>query len=464
MAFASVGERVSLELDDIQAWVLRAHHELPWASYLFLRIDDPAGARVRLEAALGELTSAKVVVGRREERPRERAQLAVSAGGLLRLGVDQTTLATFAPEFQSGMAEPARSGRLGDRGPSDPSGWELGGAEHRLDLLLCLFAPEAHERDRLVERWVSRLAPALAVEKREDTIPRRDDREHFGFRDGLSQPILLGDPGRGHVPDRDLIAAGEFLLGYPNEYDKLPPSPHLPDGRDLGKNGTYLVFRKLEQDVAGFWRTFNEAAQALGGELSAEALAAKCMGRWPSGAPLALSPDRDDHQLGKDGSRNNDFLYLKEDALGTRCPIASHLRRANPRDAKGGSAEDSLKLVRRRRLIRRGRLYGPAPADPRPTEPDGIRRGLYFVALNANLSRQFELVQQTWLSNPKFAGLTDDRDPVGAQVAELGSVSLPAAPFRYRLSGLPSFVTVRGGEYFFLPGLRALGRLLGRGG
>ena len=454
-----------LELDDIQALVLRGHGELRWASYLFLRVDDAAGARAALRDLLhaGALTSAAAVVGPPATRPPRRLQLALSHAGLGRLGLDETTRRSFAPELQSGMAQPARARRLGDRGASDPARWELGGVGHRLDVLLCLFAGSRRERDALAHHWTARLAPALGLERREDTTPHRGEREHFGFRDGVSQPIVRGDPAPGPVAERDLIAPGEFLFGYANEYGKLPAAPRLAGGGDLGRNGSYLVFRKLEQDVAGFWRYFHDAARAADGAPAphtAELYAAKCVGRWPSGAPLSLSPERDDHALGGDPARNNDFVFLEQDPLGLRCPIASHIRRANPRDAKGGSAEDSLELVRRRRIIRRGRLYGEPPADPRPLQPDGERRGLYFLALNTNLGRQFEFVQQTWLNNPKFGGLTDDRDPVTAQGPTPGAASLPASPFRRRLAGLPSFVTVRGGEYFFLPGLRALDRLL----
>ena len=449
-----------LELDDIQALVLRSHRDLPWASYLFFRIDDPIGARAALVELAGELTSAGQVIGRGPARPERRLQLALSAVGLERLGLDEQTRRSFAPEFQSGMAERTRSRRLGDRGASDPSTWELGGPGHRLDLLLCLFARERHERDALAAAYTERLAPALIVERREDSTPRPDSREHFGFLDGVSQPVIAGDPRRHQVSERDLIAPGEFLLGYPNEYRQRAPSPVLASGGDLGKNGSYLVFRKLEQDVAAFWRTFHQAAQTMEPARSAEHLAAKCVGRWPSGAPLSLSPERDDPQLGADVERRNEFLFLERDRLGECCPVASHIRRANPRDAKGGSAAASLELVRRRRLIRRGRLYGEPVKKPMMTEPDHVSRGLYFVALNANLSRQFEFLQQTWINNPKFGGLNDDRDPVSSQGATSGAASLPGMPFRQRLMDLPSFVTVRGGEYFFLPGLRALSTLL----
>ena len=458
MAHPAVAER--LDLHDIQALVLRAHAELPWASYVFLRVDEAAGARAALGALLhdGAITPAAAVIAPARARPATRLQLALSHAGLVRLGLDEATRRSFASEFQGGMAEPARSRRLGDCGASAPEGWELGGPGHRLDVLVCLFAGSSDERDALVAQLVARLSPALALERRQDSTPRRQEREHFGFRDGISQPVLLGDPTRAHVDGVDRIADGEFLFGYPNEYGKLPAAPRTADGADLGRNGSYLVFRKLEQNVAAFWRYFHDVAGGAAPE--AERLAAKCVGRWPSGAPLSLAPDRDDPRLGADAARNNHFAFLDHDQLGTRCPIAAHIRRANPRDAKGTSKSDSLTMVRRRRIIRRGRPYGAPTAEQRPLLNDGERRGLFFLALNANLGRQFEFVQQTWLNNPKFGGLINDRDPVVAQDALTGAVSLPASPFRRRLAGLPSFVTVLGGEYFFLPGLSALERLL----
>ena len=258
-----------LELGDIQALVLRAHAELHWASYVFFHVADAAGARKALQELLHEhaITTAASVIAPKHGRPRTRLQLALSHVGLARLGLDDPSRQSFAPEFQTGMAEPARSRRLGDRGASAPEAWELGGGAHRLDVLVCLYAPTRHERDELAAHTIERLAPSLALELREDATPRRGDREHFGFRDGISQPILRGDPTRDHIPDVDRIADGEFLFGYPNEYGKLPCAPRTAGGVDLGKNGSYLVFRKLEQDVAAFWRYFH----LEGGGVPAEA-------------------------------------------------------------------------------------------------------------------------------------------------------------------------------------------------
>jgi Dyp-type peroxidase family len=317
-------------------------------------------------------------------------------------------------------------------------------------------------RDALVGR--------ATVVREERAMPRTQSKEHFGFRDGISQPALFGDPAT-PLPGQDVLQPGEIILGYRNEYGCLPISPTvaatvrgadaLPamgERRDLGRNGTYLVFRKLAQDVAGFWRWID--AQAHVGE--PEWLAARCMGRWPSGAPLALSPHRDDAALGADTRRNNLFGF-DHDRAGLGCPLGSHVRRANPRDGHPAipDPEESQRVVNRHRIVRRGRPYGPSLAQPRGGVDDGIDRGLLFVALNASIKRQFEFVQQTWLTNEKFAGLDDDKDPMVGDNDGTGFMTIPRDPLRLRLQGVPRFVTVRGGGYFFLPGMRTLRFLAG---
>jgi Dyp-type peroxidase family len=264
------------------------------------------------------------------------------------------------------------------------------------------------------------------------------------------------------------VAAGEFVLGYENEYGKLPFVPNvaperdsaglLPDcqseggkRRSLGHNGSYLVVRQLDQHVFAFWSAMRRAADA---RFDAIALAAKCVGRWPSGAPLALSPERDDPRL----ADANTFGYALADRDGQGCPIGAHIRRTNPRDSLEPDPLSSLKVVDRHRTMRRGRSYGTPVDKPWLCESDdGVQRGLMFVGVNANIRRQFEFIQQTWVNNPKFAGLYDEIDPlVGSREGSTSAFSIPSTPIRKRCENLPRFVRVRGGEYFFLPGLRAL--------
>ena len=266
------------------------------------------------------------------------------------------------------------------------------------------------------------------------------------------------------------------MLGYPNEYGLLTERPLLPaqadphrmlpvdpggSGRaDFGRNGSYLALRQLRQDVGGFWRYVEDATRRPDGSSDRDrsvALAAKLVGRWPSGAPLVLSPERDEPQF----AAANDFGYYARDPPGLACPLGALVRRANPRDTldpQPGSA-DSLAVNKRHRILRRSRAYGPV-YDSRPG-PD-VDRGLYFICLNANLTRQFEFVQHTWLSNPNFNGLYDDADPlVGARRPDGTTFTQPARPVRRRFLGVPEFVTVRAGGYFFLPGRQALRYLAG---
>ncbi|HET7543072.1 MAG TPA: Dyp-type peroxidase, partial [Polyangiaceae bacterium] len=271
-----------------------------------------------------------------------------------------------------------------------------------------------------------------------------------------------------------IVKAGEFILGHKNEYGQLPFVPNVAPALDvagdladcepdrtrkaLGRNGSFLVVRELDQRVHGFWNYMRQAAERLNpGSTAADGavrLATKCVGRWPSGAPLVKAPDADDRRLAQD----DDFGYFWRDRDGQRCPIGAHIRRANPRDSLEPDPIHSKQAVDRHRILRRGRSYGPAIDAPwRVASDDGVQRGLFFVCLNANIRRQFEFVQQTWLNNPKFGGLYQERDPlIGEADGDTSEFTIPGRPVRQRLEGLPRFVDVRGGEYFFLPSIRAL--------
>ena len=173
------------------------------------------------------------------------------------------------------------------------------------------------------------------------------------------------------------------------------------------------------------------------------------MGRWRSGAPLALSPDADDPALGIDAKRNNDFLFKSDDAIGYRTPLGSHIRRVNARDA------DIAGVTRIHRMIRRGTAYGP-PLPDGVLEDDGADRGLMFAFVGANLGRQFEFVQSEWINSSTFFGGTTERDPITGASDGTESFSFPRRPIRRQLTGLPRFVVTRGGEYAFMPSLSAL--------
>ena len=177
----------------------------------------------------------------------------------------------------------------------------------------------------------------------------------------------------------------------------------------------------------------------------------KMVGRSRSGAPLALAPDHDDPELGADPQRNNDFRYYDDDLNGLRVPRGCHIRRANPRD----SLMDSIVSTNLHRVIRRSAVYGPMLPDG-VLEDDGADRGLIFSFMGASLARQFEFVQQVWVNDGDFVGLGDEKDPLAGANDGSGTYTIPAKPFRRRLSALPRFVTVRGGEYFYLPGIAAI--------
>jgi Dyp-type peroxidase family len=222
----------------------------------------------------------------------------------------------------------------------------------------------------------------------------------------------------------------------------------MPQPSVLGRNGTYLVFRKLRTDVAAYRRYLRERARDRNDE---QLLSAKMVGRWPSGAPLTLAPEVDDPSLGADPDRNNSFGY-RDDLRGFKCPAGAHARRANPRD----SLEDERSVeVRLHRMIRRGTSYGPMLPDGDLAD-DGEDRGIVFVFAGAHLKRQFEFVKTQWMNDGVFIGAPEESDPVVGGTQASTTFTIPHVPVRRRLGDLPPFVVTRGGEYCFAPGLRAL--------
>lgn len=470
MQAASDGPR--LETIDIQGLVAAGYGRLRAARYLVLQVVEPGKARAWLGGLAPAITNASAPV------TTTGLNIAFTHAGLDKLGLDSPSLRSFPAEFAQGMVTPHRSRMLGDTGNSAPEAWRWGGdASDPIDLLLMLFAVDEPTLANLQEEVASDPAGAGLHTIAQLETYDLGDREHFGFHDGISQPVVEGF-GR-PAPWCDSIKPGEFILGYPNEYGLCAPGIPIPresdpagilppdiEGTgfgDFGRNGTYLVFRQLNQDVAAFW-TFAAQHAGEGGQASGEGLAAKMVGRWPSGAPLVRSPEEDDPSL----AGLNDFAYGNEDPTGLRCPIGSHIRRSNPRDSLDPSpgTDKSVELTKRHRILRRGREHGPPlgsdATGPRPPlADDGQERGLHFMCLNADLVRQFEFVQATWVASPKFAGLYDDADPVIGTRGPVGSsLTIPDRPFRHRYRQVPQFVTVVGGAYFFMPGIRAI-RFLG---
>ncbi|MEU7135113.1 peroxidase [Streptomyces sp. NPDC046261] len=467
----------SVELDDIQGIVARGYSGLTSACFLMLAITEPAAARTALGRAAARVTDGTA------EPPDAAVNLALTADGLRGLGPVTPDLDGFSEEFVSGMTDPNRSRFLGDVADNAPAHWRWGGpATPPVHVMLMLYARDEERLARLeAELREDLLATGGLTEVVRLATATLTDREPFGFRDGISQPLVEGLPKtsrvvaarEGGAAAGDVVKAGEFLLGYPNEYGLLTDRPVLsaPDdpagllprtqgGADLGRNGSYVVFRQLHQDVEGFWSYLDAATRRPDGTADAaarDALAARMVGRWPSGAPLVHAPRQDDPRLADD----NDFGYFATDPAGLRCPLGAHIRRAHPRDSldpRPGSA-DSVAIGRRHRILRRGRAYGPYAAAQRPgaAAGDGAESGLHFLCLNANISRQFEFIQHTWLNNPTFNGLHDAPDPlVAPRHDHRRTFTEQGRPLRTRHLDLPRFVSVQGGAYFFLPGLRAL--------
>jgi Dyp-type peroxidase family len=395
--------------------------------------------------------------------------LAFSAAGLAVLGLSKEVLATFSRPFQEGMTTDNRARFLVDA----PATWKWSDCASNTNCV--------HAQLLIYARTQSALDPVVAAETKTllslgltiaDQIPLRVNldkdqvrHEHFGFADGISQPILVD--GEIPVEKRALheIPVGEVVLGQINTYNAPAIGPVVPNSSnaaqylkpatmegffDLGLNGTYMVFRQLKQDVAKFWNNMKAASADLVDDqkpATDEWLAQKAVGRTLAGDMLTPTGSAD----------GNDMTFFASDPTGFGCPITSHVRRANPRDGLAPTqkdTEDMINATNRHRIMRRGRIYGIPIADR--YVDDGVDRGLIFLCMNSEIERQFEFVQHTWLLNPMFGFGYNESDPI------LGSkcpFSIPSKPVRQQPI-IDTFITPVGGGYFFLPSLRAL-RYLG---
>ena len=430
----------TLELDDIQSGVLRPRSTPYHATHLIFRIDDRQAGR-ELIRRLSEVVASAA-------HPTSPAgdtwvSTALSYQGLKALGVPRASLESFPPEFEQGMAP--RANLLGDSGESSPENWEkpLGSAD--VHVVVTALAPDAERLEAVLKR--ARRAyqelPGVTAIWRQDCHVLPGEKEAFGFKDGISHPAIEGSGIPGSNPHERALKAGEFVLGYP---DEISDASSMPQPEILGRNGSYVVFRKLHQRVAAFRRYLKENSPSAEAE---ELLAAKMMGRWRSGAPLALCPFHDSPEIGADPRQNNAFLFKQDDSIGYKTPCGSHIRRMNPRDA------DVAGVVRIHRMIRRGTSYG-APLPNGVLEDDGVDRGLMFAFVGAHLGRQFEFVQSEWMNSASFFGGSHAKDPIAGANAGDGTFDIPKRPIRTRRQSLPRFVVTRGGEYCFLPGLKAI--------
>ncbi|GAA3870159.1 Dyp-type peroxidase [Leifsonia kafniensis] len=432
---------VTLELDDIQAGALYERPSPYVGTYLMLRIADRADGR-ELVRRLHRIVNP---AGAADTPDNTSLTVAFTYHGLKALGVPQASLDSFAPEFRQGMA--ARADVLGDVGESAPDHWEKPLGTDEVHVAIAVLSSDEEQLQAAIEKAHRALTELPGVELiwHQDCYQLATGRTSFGFKDGISQPAVEGSGRRPTNPHERPLKAGEIVLGYPDETGELPP---MPTPEVLGRNGTYVVFRKLHTKVAAYRAYLRTRAASREEE---NLLGAKMVGRWQSGAPLALSPDQDDPELGSDPLRNNDFLFA-DDPRGFKCPVGAHARRANPRDAfdQDGSVD-----VRLHRMIRRGTSYGPMLPDG-VLEDDGIDRGIVFVFAGAHIKRQFEFVKTQWLNDGIFIGAPLESDPLVGPHDESSGFTIPQRPIRRRLQNLPPFVVTRGGEYCFAPSLRAL--------
>ena len=431
---------VTLELDDIQHPVLRPRPTPYAAAYIFLRIDDRRAGREGLRRLAPLLNSAADMP---DPNHHGAAAVALSFQGLKALGVPADILASFPKEFQQGMA--ARAEILGDTGENGPEHWESPLGSPDVHVAIFALAPNAAQLEPILAdaNDALRELPGVTPIWRQDTYMDHRESTPFGHRDGIGNPDIEGSGNPITNPHEPPFKPGEFVLGYPGETGGFP---EMPQPEVLGRNGTYVVIRKLETRVAAFRQYLRANAQSPEEE---ELLSAKFVGRWPSGAPLVLAPEHDDPELGADPTRNNAFMYAEDDPRGLKCPLQSHIRRTYPRDSK------IVGVARLHRIIRRGTSYGPMLPDG-VLEDDGVERGMVYVSIGSHLDRGFEFVQTQWIIDGTFIGAPEVTDPLVGPHDEHGDFTIPQQPIRRRLTGLPQFVATRGGEYFFMPGLRAL--------
>jgi Dyp-type peroxidase family len=448
---------IALALHDIQGNILRAYRSEAKARFLFLRIAQPAAGRKFIKQLRPCITPAAWG----ENRPAATTNIALSCAGLSALGLPAESTSSFPLDFRQGMR--ARAAALGDAGESAPERWDepWRNPEAQVHLLVSCYSTDAGKLDHHCRDLLARLPDGVA-----ELGPHQDASrivtggqaiEHFGFADGLSNPAIEGMP---HNDNRNLVGnpdgkggfsdipAGEFVLGYPGVGDE---QRDLPVPGLLGVNGTFLVFRKLAQDVAGFRAYLDSQCQILS-HLSSEHdrafLAAKLVGRWRDGSPLVRYP-----RSPATADPTNQFDYI-DDPEGALCPLGAHVRRSNPRSSLGLDGQ----LSKRRRMIRRSIAYGDFV--PEEKTPDNRPRGIIFLAYMSGIERQFEFVQQQWINIGDSFRQGNDKDPLVGNNDGSGRMVVPgderAGRPPFLCTGLPRFVTVKGGAYFFVPGLTAL--------
>ncbi len=450
--------------------------------------------------------------------------LSFSAPGLSALGLGKADLAQFSSEFLDGMAPPIqegqkttrRSGMLGDTRHNSPELWQWGGFEPRskvkpskqasaldVHVLLSIYGPS---KEKVIEKFEqltdAKSGVALSVDSSgadgyrsiTHTYIPEDHREHFGFRDGISQPVFKGSPKESGMSEAGKllhsVQVGEFLLGYNTERGEPNITPLTSKTEqnagskrvviDLRKNGSYLVVRQLQQHVVEFDQMLaTQARKFRDFETLKEGknwIGARIMGRQFDGNPIVHSSkkfsnppmpkDFFDHSNGEgktinaETKYNNDFFFADDDSEGLTCPKTAHIRRANPRDVLIPDPRISNKIAKRHRILRRGRLYGSTPLRQSKGKGKGAKSnecGLFFLSFNADIAGQFETVQHSWINNRHSGAQYDEIDTASGQgEGDTRNHTIQQKPANIQLKNMADFVTVRGGGYFFMPGLEAL--------
>jgi Dyp-type peroxidase family len=495
----ATGDEPILQTDDIQGSILPGFAK-DIQTLLGFRIGQPGPARRWLvDIASSHLTSSEKVARYRDRnrrryvrdegsRPDDPDQLAVwcnlglSHDGLGALGLLTDDDDFFDEAFRAGLAQ--RSGLLGDPAdsgsPWHPGRWVVGGPGNPVHVLVIV----AGDTRELVEDAARRLTTAAESHglqrcwQETAGVPELRSREHFGFADGISQPGVRGrfahDPGRPvtrrrlqQQPDHDgpelaapgvpLVWPGSFVFGYAAQHPTnltAPGETSVPGPSWCPANGSFLVFRRLRQDVAAFNAFLKRAARKH--KLDAEQLGALVVGRWRNGAPLARYADAG-AAAGGDTDSFNDFDFMNEkapDPLGLRCPNAAHIRKANPRatHTERGGMEDTLT----RRILRRGLPYGKLLRGG-VVQDDGVDRGLHFLCYQTSISDQFEFLMRAWFGSPVFPAGGGFDLLVGQRGGRPRSCLLPTPSGDIMEIELRRpLVVPTGGEYFFVPPISAL--------
>ncbi len=444
-------ERVELDLDDIQALILRSRPEPYVGLHAMIHVDEAAGGRDLVARLAEHIPAADDWFEDRDAW----TGVAISHQGLRALGLPEDSLSSFPLPFQQGMA--ARAEQLHDYGENASEHWDEAFAPGTCHIALTIYATDGEALDRARDLAMGELAASSGVTlvATQEFGADEEAKNPFGFRDSISQPTVAGSGVEPRPGQERSVAAGEFILGKASETGQPLASPQPPE---LGNNGSYVVLRKFVSRVGAF----NDYLRSQADDADAQhLLAAKMFGRWRSGAPLVLSPEHDDEALGADPDRNNDFDFT-EDVDGLMCPHSSHMRRLNPRESDLSILTD----VNIHRIIRRSSTYGPKWSPDLTADDDAAEdRGLYFIFISGRAFDTIEFMQQEWINGGNFVDLGPEGDPiVGLHEGDVSDTfTIPEEPTRRRLHHVTTFNRMAGGEYLFMPSLTAL-RWIGDGG